>query len=141
MSPNQAAPPGGSFLVRWIDGTPARARWVDSITEAVCGESQLVLFSGSHGGSSAARFALEAAPRLVVFNDAGLGLAEAGVAGLAILQQAGIAAVAVSHATARIGDARSSYFDGWVSRANVLATALGAAPQTAVRAWLPRIGG
>ena len=42
--------------------------------------------------------------RAAVFNDAGIGLDDAGIAGLSRLQSIGMAAVAVSHASARIGD-------------------------------------
>jgi hypothetical protein len=137
---DEAAHPGGFFLLRWVDGSLQRARWVDSITEAVGGEPGLVLFSGSHGGTSAARFALECRPRLVLFNDAGGGRDDAGVAGLELLQRAGIAAAAVAHASARIGEARSTYLDGCVSRANALAGALGAMPGRRVCEWLPAVG-
>ena len=135
-----AALPGGFFVVRWADGTAQRARCVDSITEAVGGELGLVLFSGSHGGRSAARFALQAAPQLVVFNDAGIGRDEAGIAGLVLLEEAGIAALAVSHKRARIGEAWSSYLDGRVSRANSPAQSLRATPQRRICEWLPRLG-
>jgi uncharacterized protein YunC (DUF1805 family) len=109
---------------------------VDSITEAVGGPASCVLVSGSHGGLSAGRFALQARPLLAVFNDAGIGKAEAGVAALALLQDAGVAACAVAHGSARIGEARSTLNDGIVSRANAAAEALGARPGLALRDWL-----
>lgn len=140
MSPQEAARPGGFFLVRGPDGQPLPARCVDSITEAVGGEPGLVLISGSHGGLSAARFAIECRPRLVLFNDAGVGLADAGVAGLDLLQHAGIAAAAVAHTSARIGEARSTYLDGCISRTNALADARGARPGLRVCVWLPALG-
>jgi hypothetical protein len=140
VTSTEAAPPGGFFLLRWIDGSVQPARLVDSITEAVGGAAGLVLISGSHGGRSAARFAIECRPRLVLFNDAGIGLDDAGVAGLALLGQAGIPAAAVAHTSARIGDARSTYIEGWVNRANAPAQALGATPGRPVREWLPPAG-
>jgi hypothetical protein len=114
----------------------APLRLVDSITEAVGGPAGCVLVSGSHGGLSAGRFALQAQPLLVVFNDAGIGRDEAGVAALALLQDVGVAACAVAHDSARIGEARSTLDDGVVSRANAAAEALGARPGQALRAWL-----
>jgi len=109
---------------------------VDSITEAVgCGSGRIAV-SGSHGGLSAGRFALEAKVRLAVFNDAGVGRDEAGIAGLALLQDAGIAACTVSHDSARIGEARSTLDDGVISHANTAAEALGARAGLRLREWL-----
>jgi hypothetical protein len=109
---------------------------VDSITEAVGGPAGCVLVSGSHGGLSAGRFALQARPLLAVFNDAGIGKDEAGVAALPLLQRAGVAACAVAHGSARIGDAGSTLHDGVISRTNAAAEALGARPGLALREWL-----
>jgi uncharacterized protein YunC (DUF1805 family) len=84
-----------------------------------------VVVTGSHGGDSAAGFALPARPLLVVFNDAGRGLDDAGISGLRLLQEAGIAAATVAHTSARIGHASSTWNDGVVSHVNELAAALG----------------
>jgi hypothetical protein len=98
---------------------------VDSITEAVGRGAGRVVVSGSHGGLSAGRFALEAAPQLAVFNDAGVGRDGAGIAALALLQAHGVAACTVSHDSARIGEARSTFDDGVISHLNDAAAALG----------------
>jgi hypothetical protein len=114
----------------------ARLLVVDSITEALGrGEGALVV-SGSHGGTSAARFAIQARASLAVFNDAGVGRDAAGIAGLALLQSAGIAACTVSHDSARIGEARSTLEDGVISHANAAAVARGAQPGQRLRDWL-----
>ena len=76
-------------------------RVVDSITELGPGDAGCVAVSGSHGGISSARYALAARPRLSVFNDAGVGKDEAGIAALAFLQARGLAACTVEHASAR----------------------------------------
>ena len=55
----------------------------------------------------------------------GIGKDEAGVSRLPALAARGIAAATVSAASARIGDARSTYEDGIVSRVNTRAAALG----------------
>lgn len=94
------------------------------------------MVSGSHGGLSAARFALQALPYLAVFNDAGIGKDAAGIAALGWLQQRGVAALAVAHDSARIGEAASTWQDGLISSANAQAAALGARPGLALRAWL-----
>ena len=100
----------------------------DSITEAVGRGAGRVVVTGSHGGASAGRFAVQAAPRLAVFNDAGVGKDAAGIAALPLLQASGIAACAVAHASARIGEARSTLDDGVISFVNAAAAAMGLAP-------------
>jgi len=109
---------------------------VDSVTEAPGHAPGQVVVSGSHAGASVVRYALAAQARLTVFNDAGIGKDEAGVAALASLQAAGVAACAVAHSSARIGEARSTFEDGVLSRANALAQALGAVPGLRLRDWL-----
>ena len=76
--------------------------------------------SGSHGGSSAAAFVLRCArrPALVCFNDAGVGKDGAGIAALAMLQAVGVAALAYSHNSARIGSAEDGWAHGEVSAFN-----------------------
>jgi hypothetical protein len=100
-------------------------RLVDSITELGPQDAGCVAVSGSHGGLSSARYAQAARPWLSVFNDAGVGKDEAGIAGLTALQQAGLAALAVSHLSACIGQADSTLRDGVVSYLNAAALALG----------------
>lgn len=100
-------------------------RIVDSITELNAGDKGCVAVSGSHGGVSSARYALEARPLLSVFNDAGVGLNNAGLAALDFLQSHDMAACTVAHDSARIGEAQSTLDDGVVSNANASARALG----------------
>jgi hypothetical protein len=114
---------------------------VDSITEAIGPGAGALVVSGSHGGISAGRFAVQAAVRLAVFNDAGVGLDQAGTAALDHLQAQGIAGCTVSHDTARIGEAGSTYEDGVISHANAAAMALGAVPGRRLRDWLAMLAG
>ncbi|RYZ00722.1 MAG: hypothetical protein EOO24_16155 [Comamonadaceae bacterium] len=107
---------------------PIALRVVDSITELRPGDTGCVAVSGSHGGISSARYALAARPLLSVFNDAGVGRDNAGIAALGFLQLHGLAACAVAHHSARIGDASSTLDDGVVSHANACAAALGIRP-------------
>jgi len=104
----------------------------DSVTELrqVAGR---VLVAGSHGGMVAAHYASAAGARAVILNDAGIGLEESGIAGLALLDTIGMAAAAVSHASARIGDGADMLARGTISRANRHAAALGVAPGMACR--------
>ncbi len=98
---------------------------VGYVTPAMAGA---VVVTGSHGGDSSARYALAARPLLVVFNDAGRGLDDAGISGLQLLQAVGIAAATVGHMTARIGHARSTFEQGVLTHANARAQALGLQP-------------
>jgi hypothetical protein len=107
-------------------GPPLRV--VDSITELSVSDAGCLAVSGSHGGASSARYAIAARPLLCVFNDAGVGLDRAGLVALDRLQQQGLAACAVAHMTARIGDAQSSLDTGVISFANSLAMAAGISP-------------
>ena len=106
-------------------GPPLAALLFDSITEAVGCSAGRIVVSGWHGGASSGRFALQAAPRLAVFSDAGVGKDQAGIAALAMLQAACIAACTVAHTSARIGDARSTLDEGVISHVNAAAAAMG----------------
>ncbi len=99
----------------------------DSVTDLpdVAGK---VLVTGSHGGRVAAHYAARARVRAVIFHDAGLGKDDAGVAGLALLEEAGMAAAAVSHASARLGDASDVLGRGVISRRNGAAARCGVQP-------------
>ena len=60
-----------------------------------------------------------------LYNDAGIGKDAAGTSRLPALDVQGIAAATVSAASARIGDARSTYEDGIISRVNTRAASFG----------------
>ncbi len=98
---------------------------LDSVSEIEPGDAGRVVVTGSHGGSSAAEIAGPASPRLVIFNDAGIGKDEAGVHGLLMLERYGVAAATVSHLSARIGEARDTLDAGVLSRVNESAARLG----------------
>jgi len=100
-------------------------RVVDSITELGAHDEGCVAVSGSHGGLSSARYALVARPLLSVFNDAGVGLNNAGLAALDFLQSHGLAACTVAHHSACIGEAKSTLTSGVVSAANAAASTSG----------------
>jgi hypothetical protein len=100
-------------------------RIVDSITELGAADAGCIAVSGSHGGLSSGRYALAARPQLSVFNDAGGGRDNAGLAALALLQAHGLAACTVAHTSARIGEAHSTLADGIINHMNAAAAALG----------------
>ncbi len=114
-------------------------RIVDSITELGAKDKGCIAVSGSHGGISSARYALAARPWLSVFNDAGVGKDAAGLASLAFLQSNELAACTVSHASARIGEARSTLDDGIISHANALAIELGVRTGQACKALVEQL--
>ena len=120
-------------------GRRLRVVLVDSITKLIADDAGAVVVSGSHGGTSAAEFALAVRLAAVFFNDTGIGKDEAGVAGLRILQEHGVAAGTVSHLSARIGDAEDAWEHGVVSRLNDAAAALGIAPGEPLRDALTRL--
>lgn len=98
---------------------------LDSIAEAGPEHAGAVIVTGSHGGASATAYALAVRPFAVVFNDAGVGKDGAGIAALGLLQAIGVAAVAVRHDSARIGEAEETLRCGVVSHINATASAHG----------------
>lgn len=98
---------------------------LDSVTQVTAAHAGKVVVTGSHGGVSAGHYAQDVATELYVFNDAGIGKDDAGIAALAMLDENGQAAVAVAHTSARIGDARDTWEGGVISRVNVAAAKRG----------------
>ncbi len=87
-----------------------------------------VVVTGSHGGVYAAYLARRAGCRAVIFNDAGVGLDDAGIGGLAWLDALGMAAAAVDHASADIGNASLMFDQGLLSHVNEAARVVGLRP-------------
>ncbi|HTV71249.1 MAG TPA: hypothetical protein VMF90_22195 [Rhizobiaceae bacterium] len=87
-----------------------------------------VLCMGSHAARSMPRYLAALGVDLagVITNDCGKAKDDSGIAGLAALDEVGTAAATASHLSARVGDARSTYFNGRVSAANETARKLGA---------------
>jgi hypothetical protein len=94
-----------------------------------------IVVTGSHGGLLGGKpeTALKYDAWAALFNDAGIGVDEAGVTRLPALDGRGIAAATVTAASARIGDARSTYEDGILSRVNRRAAAFGVVPGLSAR--------
>jgi hypothetical protein len=133
----EAAPPGASAgtaesheaRVAFSCERQARAMvLVDSASLVTSEDIGAIIVTGSHGGliGGDPKKALRADGFAAVFNDAGIGKDDAGIARLAALDDRGIAAFTVAAASARIGDARSTLCDGVISRVNRTAAALGA---------------
>lgn len=112
---------------------------VDSVTALPSRARGAVLVTGSHGGLIAAHYAFAAGVRAVIFNDAGCGLDDAGIAGIEALEDAGMAAAAVAHTSARIAVAADTLERGVISHANALAGSLGVDPGMSCRDAVTRL--
>ena len=122
------------------EGPGGRIVVMGSITQVTAADAGSLVVSGSHGGISSGEYALVLAPlRLAVFNDAGVGKDRAGIAALEMLQARGVAGAAVSHESARIGDAQDTWEHGLVSHANAVAQGLGLVPGARLAAVLKRL--
>ncbi len=102
-----------------------------------------IVVTGSHGGllGGVPATAIREPCVALAFNDAGIGADAAGCSRLPVLDTMGIAAVTVSHLSARIGDARSSWATGRVSRANARAAQAGVAAGMTLQAAVHRLAG
>src|SRR6202035_438892 len=106
--------------------SPAPVVVADSITRVAEAEARgAVVVNASHGGIYAAYLAAKLGAAAAIFNDAGVGRDRAGIAGLDYLQELGIAAATVGHATARIGDGVDMMARGVITHANGLAVSFG----------------
>lgn len=113
------------FLIR--DGADgAIVRGCDSVSLVRDEDEGAVVVTASHGEVLASAPTWGNRPKVLaaVFNDAGSTL----VTRLPDLDSRAIPAATVATASARIGDARSSYDDGVLSHVNETASALGATP-------------
>ncbi|WP_454674302.1 hypothetical protein [Achromobacter pestifer] len=119
------------------DGAP-RVIGADSVSLLDSRDDGLIAVTASHGERLAGLLVdgVKASPRLITFNDAGIGKDSAGIGRLPLLQQRGIAALTVSADSARIGDARSCYEDGIISCANARARELGCRVGTPLKAFI-----
>ena len=115
-------PPAKGESRHEIDG----AVCADSATLLVPGDRGRVVATGSHGALNSWKATAPFRPLLLMFNDAGFGADRGGVLALPELDKEGIATIAVSAQSARIGDGRSTLQDGTISDANTTAYRLGA---------------
>jgi hypothetical protein len=101
----------------------------DSVTKLQDADAGCLLVTGSHGGFYTANLAARGGLKAAIFNDAGVGKDRAGIAGLIYLEKLDMAAVAVAHDSARIGDAKDMWERGVISHVNAVAARLGCAPR------------
>ena len=133
----------GETRVR-IANTGHREVWLlDSVTLARPEDRRAILVTGSHGALLGGRpdAALEPDVFAAFFNDAGGGKDDAGYARLPVLDERGTAGATVSCHTARIGDGRSTYDTGVLSRVNAAARRLELREGLSVREAVARLLG
>ncbi|HEY1299060.1 MAG TPA: hypothetical protein VGF07_01095 [Stellaceae bacterium] len=129
------APPEALEAAFLLVAEPPPVWALDSASLVLPEHGNAIVVTGSHGGLLGGRpeTALKHDTLGAFYNDAGIGKDEAGVSRLPALDARGIAAATVSAASARIGDARSTYEDGILSRINARAAALGLAEGISAR--------
>jgi hypothetical protein len=125
--PAHRAPPEALEAAFLIIPEPPQVWALDSASLVLPEHGDAIVVTGSHGGLLGGKpeTALKYDVKGALYNDAGIGIDEAGVSRLPALDVRGIAAATVSADSARIGDARSTYEDGIISRVNQSAAALG----------------
>jgi hypothetical protein len=135
VRPARAAPPAAEEAAFLLIAEPPAVWALDSASLVGPEHQGAVVVTGSHGGLLGGRSetALKYDALAALFNDAGIGIDEAGVTRLPALDARGIAAATVAATSARIGDARSTYEDGRLSRVNHQAAAHGIVPGMTAR--------
>jgi hypothetical protein len=127
------AQPESRFVLRSEPHEPVggvRVIGLDSISLISPDDATAVLVSGSHGGllGGVAATALRVDAIAAIYNDAGVGVDDAGISRLAALDRRGVPAATVDAFTARIGSARSTWETGVISHVNRRAETLGGHP-------------
>lgn len=114
---------------------------IDSASLVEANDTGQIVITGSHGGliGGMQKKAFNVDALLAVFNDAGIGIDEAGIGRLEPLDKRNVAAVTVSHTSARIGDSQSTYHDGIISHTNSRASDMGAFQGMPIKAFVKQI--
>lgn len=128
------------FVIRDAGGEP-RVIGVDSASLLRPDDEGQIVVTASHGALLGGKpdSAVSVPVLAAVFSDAGLGKDEAGATRLPALGDRGIPAVTAAADSARIGDARSVYDEGIVSRVNDPAAALGTKPGDRIADFVERV--
>jgi hypothetical protein len=116
---------------------------LDSVSLVTDADRRQIVVTGSHGGLLGGKpdHVLDVDVFAAFFNDAGGGKDDAGYSRLPSLDERGIAAGAASCHTARIGDGRSTYDTGVLSRINETARRLELREGMSVREAIARLVG
>jgi hypothetical protein len=128
---------GRRWLVHERPGEP-RVICVDAAPMLEAEDAGSIAVTGSHAALLGGKpdGLIEPAVRAIFFSDAGVGMDQAGIARLPLLDERGIPASAVSADSAAIGDARAIHASGVISFVNAAAAALGGAPGMPVRQFI-----
>jgi hypothetical protein len=126
----------GQCEVQLIEGAPS-VLCLDSASMAAPQHTGRILAIGSHGGLLGGNpaAALRTDAQAAMYNDAGIGIDNAGTTRLPALDARGIAAVTVSANSALIGDGWSTLMDGEISAMNEQASRSGAVLGMAAQEW------
>ncbi len=118
-----------------ISEGPPRIVCIDSASLVKTEDAGQIVITGSHGGliGGLREKAFNVQALVAIFNDAGIGIDQAGIGRLEPLNERGIAALTVAHTSACVGDSRSTYYQGVISHANQHAMLLGASRGATVR--------
>jgi len=122
------SPSGYQVTHRRVMHTTATRRQIvvtDSIVFGTEADQRNVLVTAGHTGRSGARHIIKVRPFGFICSDGGRGRNDSGMAGLDITDTEGIAGATVNAHLARMGDGRSTYYDGIITAANPLALACG----------------
>lgn len=139
--------PFGRYPVSSIDlqspETTLQAFALDSASSIGGSDTGNIVLTGSHGGlpGGSDENAINARVLFAVFNDAGVGIDNAGISRLPVLDRLGVAAAAVDASSARIGDGRSTYETGLLSHVNTHARELGAVAGMPVKDLIRTLAG
>ncbi|MGN6101286.1 MAG: hypothetical protein ACTHOR_09070 [Devosia sp.] len=125
---------GKRYTLRDVPGEP-KVLALDAAPMLTPEDAGAIAITGSHAALFRGQPDNVIGPDLyaVFFNDAGVGLDEAGIRRLPTLDERGIAAGTVSAQSAPIGDARAAYAEGVLSHVNRTAEQLGGRPGMALR--------
>lgn len=131
---------GKRYTMRDVAGEP-RIICLDAAPMLVAEDAGAIVITGSHAALFRGRPDGLIAPDVhaVFFSDGGVGMDEAGIQRLPVLDQRGIPAGAVAAASAPIGNARRIYQEGVLSHVNASAAERGAAPGMLLREFVHQL--
>jgi hypothetical protein len=112
------------------DGPEGQVTTMISVSFATAENAGQVICAGSHTASVTGHYvtAYDFPVAGVICNDAGVGKDQSGIAGLEILNRAGIPAASVAAISACIGSGTSTYEHGMISHCNAVAQGRGVRP-------------
>jgi len=131
---------GKRYVLRDVPGEP-KVLALDAAPMLTAEDAGAIAVTGSHAALFRGQPDNVIGPDLlaVFFNDAGVGLDDAGIKRLPTLDERGIAAGTVSAASAPIGDARAAYNEGVISHLNRTALAMGGIVGEPLKTFIDRI--